>query len=447
MQIKRYTAPDMRQALKMVRDEQGPDAVILSSQQVADGLEVVAAVGYDESLMPYSTDKKPVERAGGEQRRPEQPVSFLDYDTPPQPDADGRVKSPAAMAAERDQDVFDTRKDTEKRARSTPLRPAPGASAATVPVDDASLLNMRDEINALRRMLECQLSSLAWNDFSRKSPVRADLLRNLIHLGLSPQLAQELAARVPADERDPVRAWRQALGELAGRVPVAKADPLENGGAIALVGPTGVGKTTTIAKLAARYAHRFGSEQVAMISADDSRVGARERLFTYGRMLNIPVYVAGCAEEVSRHIARLDHARLVLVDTAGTGRNDHHLEQILELTRNPGRPLLPYLVLAANAQIQALEESAMLFGSLPLAGLIATKLDEAASLGGLLSVMVRHQHPLVFSSSGQDVPQNLRPANARLLVKRAVELMRSEPRRMDIESLAQHIGEVQYALG
>lgn len=382
MQIKRYMATDMRQALKQVRDEQGPDAVILSSRQLPEGLEVVAAVDYDELLIDQTRGK-------------------------------------------------------------TTVNAAP-ARAAT---DEAPLSAMRGEINALRRMLECQLSSLAWHDFSRHSPVRANLLRNLIHLGLAPPLAQDLAGRVPIEERDPARAWRRALRDLAQLLPIVAQDPVEAGGVIALVGPTGVGKTTSIARLAARYAQHHEPQQVAMISTDDSGPGAQERLFSFGRLLNIPVYRASGAAEVHEWLARLEHARLILVDTAGTTHNDHYLRQVGELVNSTGRPVTPWLVLAANAQIQALEEAVMLYRRLPLGGLIVTKLDEAGSLGGLLSVIARGGLPLAFMSDAQDLSRPLRSANAGKLVKRAVSMMRGSPGRMDVESLAQHIGEVDYALG
>ena len=395
MQIKRYMAEDMRQALKLVRDEQGPDAVILSSRQLADGLEVVAAVDYDESLIEQTLDRR------------------------------GAATAP----------------------RPPEHRESSAASTARVKAAEEPLSSMREEIKALRRMLECQLSSLAWNDFSRHSPVRADLLRNLIHLGLASPLAQDLTAGVPADERDPARAWRLALAGLARRVPVASQDPLAQDGVIALVGPTGVGKTTAIARLAAHHAQRHGCEQVAMISTDNSRPGAQERLFSFGRLLNIPVYLAAGAEEVQERLARMGHVRVVLLDKAGTARDDSHFRQLEALVRVGGRPLTPWLVLAANAQIQALEEMVMLYGRLPLAGAIATKLDEAASLGGLISVLANSELPLALVSDSPELSLPLRTPNTRKLVKRAVALMRVAPRRMDRESLAQHIGEVHYALG
>lgn len=402
MQIKRYMAEDMRQALKRVRDEQGPDAVILSSRQLADGLEVVAAVDYDESLIDQTLERKRAAPAAGPRNVPPEPAT---------------------------------------------LSPGPGARPSPPGNGNESLSGMREEIKALRRMLECQLSSLAWNDFSRQSPVRADLLRNLIHLGLPSPLAQDLTARVPADERDPSRAWRHALSDFARMVPVDGDDPLVQGGVLALVGPTGVGKTTAIARLAARYAQMHGSEHVAMISTDSSRPGAQECLFSHGRQLNIPVYPATGADELQERLARLAHVRVVLVDTAGAARDDRHFRQASGLMQPGGRAVIRWLVLAANAQVQALEEAVMLYSSQPLNGIIATKLDETASLGGLLSVVAQSGLPLTLVSDSPELSRPLRAPSSRKLVKRAVALMRGSPRRMDRESLAQHIGEMHYALG
>ena len=306
---------------------------------------------------------------------------------------------------------------------------------------------MREEIKALRRMLECQLSSLAWNDFSRQSPVRADLLRNLIHLGLPSPLAQDITSRIPADERDPTHAWHHALTDFSRMLPVDGDDPLAQGGVLFLVGPTGVGKTTAIARLSAHYAQMHGSEHVAMISTDSSRPGAQECLFSYGRSLNIPVYPAAGADELQERLARLAHLRIVLVDTAGTSRDDRHYKLAAGLTGPGARTLTRWLVLAANAQVAALEEAVLLYNQERLDGIVATKVDEAASLGGLLSVVAQSGLPLTRVSDSPDLSRPLRTLSSRKLVKRAVALMRAAPRRMDKESLAQHIGELHYALG
>lgn len=411
MQIKRYLADDMRQALQRVKDEQGPDAVILSSRQLSEGLEVVAAVDYDESLIGRRIEKK---TALSEARA-----------------AAAGLGAPSAAPG-----------DTVRRRGESP-----GTRSTRPRGDEESLSGMREEIKALRRILECQLSSLAWNDFSRQSPVRAYLLRNLLRLGLPSPLAQELTAEVPADESDPARAWRHALSEFASRVTVGSEEPLLQGGVVALVGTTGVGKTTAVARLAARCAQLHGSEHVAMISTDNSRPGAQECLFAQGRLLNVPVYQAAGAEEVRERLARLAHVRVVLLDTAGSAREDRRFSEIAAQAPPAGRPIDRWLVLAADAQLQALEEALMSYRGQPLNGIIATRLDEAASLGGLLSVVAQSGLPLSLASDSPELAQPLRTVSGRGLVKRAVALMRASPPPMDSESLAQHVGEMHYALG
>ncbi len=436
MKIKRYMAPDMRQALKMVRKEQGPDAVILSSRRVAGGLELIAAVDYDETLVEQA-----VAQGGATQVGPA--VNGTGQSSPDR--ETGTVQEPHSpvdelLAAEEAEADEGPRPARPARRPVSAERKANGRKPQIVWSQEPTLVSMRAEINALRRILEGQLSSLAWNDLSRRSPARAAILRQLLQTGLSPDLAQDLANGLNGSSEDFSVCWRQVLSELAQRVPITESEPLAGGGVIALVGATGVGKTTTIAKLAARYARQHGPESVALISADDYRVGAQEQLFTYGRMLNIPVYVATTAAQLTERIGHLSHARLILLDTAGVGARDARLERSIEALESAGRPLLPYLVLAANSQLAALDESVTAFKRLPLAGGIVTKLDEAANLGGLLSVLVRHGLPIAYSTDGQEVPEHLRRASARNLVRRAHELTKPEDDEMDEDVFAQQLG-------
>lgn len=444
MKIKRYVAPDMRQALQQVRAEQGPDAVILSTRKVAGGLELVAAVDYDEELVHSAVSRSTqvdlsAARGAGKPRLPSarvesRPEPNAEESSPVdellrQAEAEAPVTAPAS-AAQRGVAAA-----AQPGARKRPSRD----QARIVWSQEPTLVGMRSEINQLRRMLEGQLASLAWNDLSRKSPARAALLRQLIQLGLAPDLAQDLANEFADSGEDFIGTWRQALGRLAQWIPIVVEDPLDQDGVIALVGVTGVGKTTTVAKLAARFARRHGPESVALISSDDYRVGAQEQLFTFGRMLNIPVYVATTASQLKERIERLSHARLVLLDTAGIGQRDARFERSVDALEQAGRPVRPYLVLPANAQRRALDESVAAFSRLPLAGCIVTKLDEVASLGGLLSVVVRHGLPIAYSTDGQQVPEHLRRASAKNLVRRAHELVSPQHDEMEDEMFAQHL--------
>jgi len=391
VKIKRYFAQDMRQAIRKVRDAQGPDAVILSNRKVDGGVEIVAAVDYDESLFTTA---------------PEAAV------TPNRTDAGAR---PAAAGA-----------------------PAVSAPKARQPEvvwsQEPAITAMREELHSIRGLLESQLSGLAWGELGRRQPERAALLRQLMELDLSPALAREIAAQVPRG-KSLEEGWRKALGLLAHRIRVSDDDIVNNGGVVALVGPTGVGKTTTVAKLAARFTLRHGPGQVALVTTDSYRVGAVEQLRTYGRIMGIPVRVTTGPEDLHAALEDLYDRRLVLVDTAGMSQRDIRLSEQLAMIRS-GSPLVQsYLVLAATAQTRGLEEVVKAFQGINPDGCVITKVDEAGDLGGVLSVVIQYNLLVAYVSEGQRVPEDLRPARAHNLVSQAVTAMKKRARSCDDETL------------
>ncbi|MFP5507345.1 MAG: flagellar biosynthesis protein FlhF, partial [Gammaproteobacteria bacterium] len=245
MKIKRYFAADMRQAIRKVREEQGPDAVILSNRKVDGGIEIVAAVDYDEALVNEALD------APAPEARPA---------VRPEPSDVGATAAPKPRVV---------RSDDYRPAAAAAGQPVGGHGEARVEprkpaitwAQDPAIVEMRREIHELRGLLENQLAHLAWGDLQRRAPHTTELLRRLSDLGLTPALCRSLAEQVgPAVDED--QAWRRALGLLAHRLPVTDDDILNTGGVVALVGSTGVGKTTTVAKLAARYALRHGQRSV-----------------------------------------------------------------------------------------------------------------------------------------------------------------------------------------
>jgi len=391
MQIKRYFGEDMRQAIRMVREAQGPDAVILSNRKVPGGVEIVAAVDYDESAFNHV----PVE---GAEKAP----------------GSADMSPPSAVHG-------NAHKDTTRAA------PA-GASGKIVWSQDPTLTAMRGELSSLRGLLETQLSGLAWGDLGRRHPHRAALLRRLMELDLGTALARGVVARVP-ESADPDVGWRTALGILAHRIYIADDDLLNGGGVFALVGPTGVGKTTTIAKLAARFALRHGPDEVALVTTDTYRVGATEQLRTYARIMGVPVRITRPGEELGTILDDLSARRLVLIDTAGMSQRDIRLSEQLAMIREGSQLVQTYLVLAASSQELALEETVRAFRGTRLDGCVITKLDEATTLGGALSVVVQAKLKVAYVSNGQRVPEDLRPARASALVTRAVTLMQQKRRR------------------
>ena len=410
MKIKRFFAPDMRQAIRLVRDEQGPDAVILSTRNTGGGVEIVAAVDYDAELVSgmfgEAAATPPAEAAAADGApREEARASTAPPAAEPRP-AGRAAARPAAPAV------------PEPAPAAAPDTTRPRATPRVEWVQDPALAAMQDELKSLRAILQDPCARLATSDYDRREPVRAEVIRRLVRVGFDEAVARGVAAAT-TQLATPGEAWREALFGLSARLPVAENDPLEQSQVIALIGATGVGKTTTAAKLAARACLRYGSQSVALVSTDDFRVGAQRQLASFGLLLGVPVRQARSAAELADQLAELGGRRVVIVDTAGIGQRDLRLiDETRKLTRIAD--LQSYLVMSANVQREVMDEVVDAFGRERLAGCILTKLDEAARLGPALSTVLTHQLPLAFVSAGQRVPEDLKVARARDLVALAV---------------------------
>jgi flagellar biosynthesis protein FlhF len=282
---------------------------------------------------------------------------------------------------------------------------------------------MREELGSLRAMLETQLSSLAWNDLERRQPLQAGVLREMTRIGIDADVARALVAELPA-KVSADHARYLPLGLLARNLGVSSRAQAEGPMVTALVGPTGVGKTTTVAKLAARAVLRVGVEKVALVSPDHYRIGAAAQLEHYGRLLGVRVYPAYDAQSLGKVLELLRECHTVLIDTAGVAVSDPRLRQQMEIFAHAGN-LRTCLVLAANAQSEALDAAEQAYRSLHPGGCILTKLDEAPSLGGALSLLIRRRLPLDYTTDGQRVPEDIALADARKLVCFAVQSSRA----------------------
>jgi len=403
MKIKRFFAKDVRQAIHQVRTEMGPDAVILSNRQVLGGIEIVAALDYDEALV------------GG----------FAPQEVEP-------PAAPSRGVEETDQG------DEMPPSQERPPRPAPQAPQI-VWSQEPTLVEMRSEIQRLRGILEHQVSGLAWGDFTRRHPLRARLLRSLMALGLHSTLCQQVADQA-SETSDFTQLWREALGIVASHLPIAEEDILSEGGVVALVGPTGVGKTTMVAKLAARFILRHGARSVALVSTDNYRIGAHDQLRTYGRIIGVPVRTAGDKEQLRESLVDLADKRLVLIDTAGMGQRDQRLAEQLAAIHEAESTIKTYLVLAGTSYASGLDEVVRSYKSANLHGCILTKLDETTSLGGALSIAVKHTLPIAYVGDGQRVPEDVHRARAHNLVNRCVAIARQFGEQPNNEILAEAFG-------
>ncbi|MDR7018835.1 flagellar biosynthesis protein FlhF [Aeromonas salmonicida] len=451
MKIKRFFAKDMRTALAEVKETLGPDAVIMSNKKVTGGVEIVAAVDY-QSQVPGPKDA-PVRRqlndesvnissAGRQMTRPvptpakEQNEHYADtlaallarqQKLNPSNPAGLNGGAPMAAAGSAPRTLAE---QGQWGAAPEPAKPkarvvTPGRAPQPAPREQ-EMEGMRKEMASIRKLLEHQISGLMWQEVERREPMRALLIKELKKIGFDDAFADQLAGLIPED-----MSIHQAMAQLAevltAQLKISEDDILRQGGAVALLGPTGVGKTTTIAKLAARFAMKYGAEQVALITTDNYRIGAHEQLQTYGRIMGCPVRQVRDAEELANALYQFRHRRLVLIDTAGVGQRDIRLtEQLDTLVKNAKVRIRSYLVMSATSQRRVMQEAVDHFRRIPLSGCILTKLDESLNLGEVINVCIQNALPISYITDGQRVPEDIQVANAAQLVGAAMGSLEQE---------------------
>ena len=436
MKIKRFFAKDMRAALAQVKDTLGSDAVIMSNKKVAGGIEIVAAVDYDEpkaaiasqaptnSFMDVSEDRvslgaKPAVKAHSK------------VSPPPAADSLQALLEKQHNRMAQQMSVHQDEPELPEWARqlqgAKSAKPTPSAPQINHQEkqnknnknQSAELDSLREEMASLRSLLTHQVSSLMKDHKKRSDPVGAMLESKLVAAEFSPAVAAKLAGLSqhysPADL---VRALPQSLANLLDN---QGDDIVKRGGVVAFVGPTGVGKTTSLAKIAARFAAHHGPEQVALITTDHYRIGAYEQLATYGKIMGCPVKQAHDLSELEQILYQFRNRKLVLIDTAGMGQRDMRLYQQLDnLTANSRIPIRSYLVMSATGQRRVLQDAVEHFKRIPLSGAILTKLDESVSIAGALSVLIQNELPLSYVTDGQRVPEDMKVADTLELAKQAL---------------------------
>jgi len=465
MKIKRYTAESMRAALAQVRAEQGPDAVILSSRRGPEGIEVIAAVDYDEALFADANRQRGALSAEAAAEPPGAPppaaVSSPAATMPPKAvrkaapaatAAPPRTAAPAGTAAPA-ATAAPVRRAVPVLTSAPLLRrapvPASAASAAAMPPPeplpngrtDMSYALIEREMHEMRRLIETGMAGLSWSDTRRQDPLKARVLERLSDMDIAPDVARAIAAQSPRrttlENVDNI-----PLALLVKHLPTCIDTTADAGGITALVGPTGAGKTTTIAKLAARWCLKHGSKDLALISTDAYRIGAREQLTSYARIFDAPMYPANSAKELQRLLVLLSDKKLVLIDTAGMGPRDVRLAEQLAALKLGAAQAKVLLALPAQGEGHALEEIVQAFKRVSPDACILTKVDEAASLGGVLSTTIRHKLKIAYICDGQRVPEDLHAAEGRRvwLVKAALRLKQGAPRFRDEAYLARNFG-------
>lgn len=466
MKIKRFTAKDMRDAIRQVREEQGPDAVILSNRRVKEGVEVIAATDYDAALVQQAMSTLPKARVPRQPeaaaRSPEPPsdVPPKTASAPKAPQSPNKAARPLLDSVAQHRETLQPapiKRAQPKRAQAIPLvdpemaevrrelmgvrtllkmqlkrepsseemkRELLGMQALLKEKDgrEDTVQSLRRELTGMRDELQNQLSRIAINDLKFSAPQHAASFRELFDMGVPETMARKIIDKVPRDI-DAQKARCLPLGMFAKAIPVMGEDLLDRGGVFALVGATGVGKTTTIAKLAARFGMRHGLRNVALVTTDCYRIGAKEQLYTYGRLLGVPVHAAKGGKQLGLLLKRLKDYKLVLIDTAGMSQRDQRLSAQFADLAEADREVRSLLVLPANGNTSDLQEVARRFrGANPVACVIS-KADETTKLGGVLSVAIGQRLPISYVADGQRVPEDLHLAQSHRLVLRSVQQM------------------------
>lgn len=301
------------------------------------------------------------------------------------------------------------------------------ASEAQAHVAEMVAQSVIDEIHSMRGVIEEQLAGLMWSDRQRREPARGQAAKTLLAAGFSAQLVKLLIERMP-NQIDYAHAMDWLKAALARNLPVLQNEDalLERGGVYALMGPTGVGKTTTTAKLAARCVMRYGANRVALLTTDSYRIGAHEQLRIYGKILGVGVHAVKDAADLRLALSELRNKHMVLIDTIGMSQRDRTVSEQVAMLCGTGMPVQRLLLLNAtshgdtlNEVVQAYRNRQATEGYADLAGCILTKLDEATNIGAVLDTVIRYRLPVHYVSTGQKVPENLYVARKDFLMESA----------------------------
>lgn len=383
MSKKTYVAKTSREALRLVRMELGEDAVILSNHTVGGNIEITALSHAEFSGLV----KQPA------------PVQPVDATRQHVPAADSAAMPPHNPPRLRDS-------MPHRGSMEAPV-PAKAEAPAMLPAHQDIL----SEIKSMRSMMQEQIACLSWSDMQQRDPQRTRMLRNLLNAGFSPALSRQLIDKMPATADF---SWVSKVVGHNLRVAAQQEDVVVNGGVVALIGPTGVGKTTTTAKLAARAVVRYGADKVALLTTDSYRIGAHEQLRIYGKILGVEVHAVRDTEDLRLTLAALKHKHLVLIDTIGMGQRDGRVAAQTEMFDATGVQRL--LLLNATSSGDTLDDVVRMYHGTGVIGCIPTKLDEALTLGAVLDVAVRHKLALHYIADGQRVPEDLHEVNLEQLL-------------------------------
>ncbi len=465
MNVKRFFAPSAREALRTLKAELGADAIVLSNRAVAGGVEIMAlppgAIDTLHARSPKASfdaprpTAQPAGMPGSRGNRGEYAdfanagsgVNSGDYTD----DFHVTLSSLAAGAVPRKSATASPHRESASP-RKPEIRPftpprietasstRPGAMTERVAEKVAEKvaialhsetgesvralqetnIRLMDELSGIRSVIERELAGFSWYETRANAPARAEMLGQLLAAGFSAPLARQLVEGIGKDAT-PGAALDILRGTLDRRLKIGDSanEIIDGGGIYALVGPTGVGKTTTVAKLAARFVTRQGAGRLALITTDGYRIGAQEQLRIYGRILGVPVFAVRNAAELRQTLVDLRDKRLVLIDTMGMNQRDRMVVAQASMLAEAGE-VRRLLLLNATCRGDTLDDVVRAFAGPDVAGCIFTKVDEAASLASVIDAAMCHELDVRYITNGQRVPEDLHLPNRAWLLQRAL---------------------------
>ena len=439
MTVKRFVAATARDCLRQVKAELGTDAIVVNNRAIPGGIEITAMSA--DSLDALSAHSTAPSRSMG------RTASYAELGATTAP-AGSRVQeddytvtlSGRVKAAQNYQSWSPTTHlRTAQEPASRPLRPLPPRAeipsaeqvAATLEIGGAEapagasagvamqqVNQLMDEVRGVKQLLERQLAGFAWGSMQQSSPVRAQLLGELLDAGFSGRFARTLVDAAPQQAAiAEARKWARAAVSRNLRTSTAEDDLIDRGGVYALVGPTGVGKTTTTAKLAARCVVRYGAEKLALLTTDSYRIGAHEQLRIYGRILGVPVHVVRDSDDLRHTLSDLRDKHVVLIDTVGMSQRDRMVAEQAAMLARSGQ-VKRLLLLNATSRGDTLDDVVRSYAGEDLAGCLLTKLDETATIAPAIDTVIRHGLLVSYVTTGQRVPEDLHIPNRNYLLHR-----------------------------
>ena len=410
MNVRKFSAKTSRDAWRQVREALGPDAVILSNRTINGMVEILALAPEDMSSLAEPVIEKPA-------KPPLSESTLAVFGVKRQPES---TPEPAAPAFGAGRPI-----DSDQASNLADALAASRGGSSIKDRSAADISEVMSELRSMRGMLESQLAEIAWSSQQKREPIKASVMRELLSAGFSASLARYVTQKLPAGEKaENGLAWVKSVLARNLNVVGNESEILEKGGVYALVGPTGVGKTTTTAKLAARCVMRHGAGKLALITTDGYRIGGYEQLRIYGKILGVMVHSVKDETDLRIALEELKNKHTVLIDTVGMGQRDKMVAEQIAMLSGTDAKVKRLLCMSATSTGETLNEVVRSYQGGGLAGCIITKLDEAATVGNVLDVLIRQKLNLYYVANGQRVPEDLHVPNQHYLVDRAFKLKR-----------------------